>query len=228
MPATATTTQDDLDTTTAICKEMADDFRFQADDVDGMLMRGATEFARQYSGTFSFMRDMHIAALRQWLTLGQAKGVLNCMLAQVRRERLAAQPKEVVNFSGLRALFARAGAKLQRPRITLQVNGTPVTVKLMTAGGHVGSVNLQTGSFGEGVWYGRVEVNGELTASRNMTPAVHELVLELANDPVSAAKRYAHLTGNCCFCQRKLDDERSTSAGYGPVCAGNYGLPWGE
>jgi len=27
---------------------------------------------------------------------------------------------------------------------------------------------------------------------------------------------------------RGLDDERSVSVGYGPVCAGHYGLPWGE
>ncbi len=30
------------------------------------------------------------------------------------------------------------------------------------------------------------------------------------------------------LCGLDLTDERSTSAGYGPICAGKYGLPWGE
>lgn len=139
----------------------------------------------------------------------------------------AQQPKEVVNFDGLRKLFAKASQNLKRPRIVLDLNGEALTVKLMTQGGHVGSINFATGTFADGTWFGRVETNGELTASRNMTAQVRELITELSIDPVAAAKRHAHLTGNCCFCNRKLDDARSTAAGYGPVCAGNYGLPWG-
>jgi hypothetical protein len=42
------------------------------------------------------------------------------------------------------------------------------------------------------------------------------------------AKQYGDATHNCCFCGLDLTDERSTSAGYGPICAGKYGLPWGE
>lgn len=42
------------------------------------------------------------------------------------------------------------------------------------------------------------------------------------------AKEYGDATHNCCFCGLDLTDERSTSAGYGPICAGKYGLPWGE
>ena len=41
------------------------------------------------------------------------------------------------------------------------------------------------------------------------------------------AKKYGDATHNCCFCGLDLTDERSTSAGYGPICAGKYHLPWG-
>lgn len=222
-----TTTQHDLDFAMSICQEMADGFKFDVSDVDPELMRGATEFARQYQGSFEYMVSMHQQALRQWLTVPQAKGVLNCMMADVRRQRLASRPKEVVDFTGLRQLFAKASAHLKRPRITLQLNGNPITVKLMTTGSHVGSINLSTGSYEDGIWYGRVETDGTLTAGRSMSPAVRALIDELSTDPVAAAKRHAHLTGNCCFCNRRLDDERSTSAGYGPICSQNYGLPWG-
>jgi hypothetical protein len=36
------------------------------------------------------------------------------------------------------------------------------------------------------------------------------------------------LTSACCFCSRLLETLESISAGYGPVCADKYGLPWGE
>ena len=32
----------------------------------------------------------------------------------------------------------------------------------------------------------------------------------------------------CVFCTRDLDTPESISVGYGPVCAGKHGLPWGE
>lgn len=42
------------------------------------------------------------------------------------------------------------------------------------------------------------------------------------------AAEFGHVTGACVFCGRKLTDERSISVGYGPVCAENQHLPWGE
>jgi hypothetical protein len=45
------------------------------------------------------------------------------------------------------------------------------------------------------------------------------------------AVAFAHKTSTCMFCCRELTDERSDpkqgGMGYGPVCADNYGLPWG-
>jgi hypothetical protein len=52
--------------------------------------------------------------------------------------------------------------------------------------------------------------------------------LYFLNDcPQEAAKNYGRLTGRCCFCQLPLTRSESIAAGYGPVCAGNYGLQWG-
>lgn len=41
------------------------------------------------------------------------------------------------------------------------------------------------------------------------------------------AKMFGDLYGQCIFCGLKLTDERSITAGYGPTCAENRGLPWG-
>jgi len=48
------------------------------------------------------------------------------------------------------------------------------------------------------------------------------------NDPTEGAKVQGRLTGACCFCQHELSTDESLSAGYGPVCAEHFGLPWGE
>lgn len=41
------------------------------------------------------------------------------------------------------------------------------------------------------------------------------------------AATFGHETHKCVVCWRKLTDERSTSVGYGPVCADNQGWSWG-
>lgn len=51
-----------------------------------------------------------------------------------------------------------------------------------------------------------------------------------ADDMIDAveAAAFGKLTGQCVYCAQKLTDERSLSVGYGPTCAENNGLPWGE
>jgi len=34
-------------------------------------------------------------------------------------------------------------------------------------------------------------------------------------------------SGRCCYCAHPLTDQRSLDAGYGPICAERYALPWG-
>jgi len=50
----------------------------------------------------------------------------------------------------------------------------------------------------------------------------------LADSPLQYAASEGRRTGVCCFCARTLTDERSTSVGYGPICAGHHMLPWGN
>ncbi len=129
-------------------------------------------------------------------------------------------------------LFAKAKAHLKRPAIVLQ-DPTVGEIRLSEAGSKArvpGSINVTTpGSFGERVWYGRVTQQGDFQMSpKVVTPP--ELVSALkvfAADPVAAATKHGYLTGRCCFCNRKLEDERSTAVGYGPICADHFGLPWG-
>lgn len=85
--------------------------------------------------------------------------------------------------------------------------------------------------FGENCFYGRISPAGELELGRDAGGRRDELVplLErLASEPAKVAAEYGHLTGNCCFCSRKLSDDRSIAVGYGSTCAKKFGLAWGK
>jgi len=59
------------------------------------------------------------------------------------------------------------------------------------------------------------------------TPAwVVDALENFKTDPITTLAEMGRLAGRCAFCQRALDDERSTAMGYGPVCAKRYSLPW--
>jgi hypothetical protein len=45
--------------------------------------------------------------------------------------------------------------------------------------------------------------------------------------PADVTGAFGLLAGRCIYCSHKIDTPESTAVGYGPVCAGKYGLPWG-
>lgn len=56
------------------------------------------------------------------------------------------------------------------------------------------------------------------------------LIFKLRPETMASAEEaaaFGELVGRCCFCSTPIDTPESTAAGYGPVCAGKYGLPWG-
>jgi hypothetical protein len=91
-----------------------------------------------------------------------------------------------------------------------------------------GTVNVTDGGpYGENTWYGRIGTDGTLEPGRALTADVRELLAEFAGAPGETAKAQGQLTGRCCFCGRDLETRESVGAGYGPVCAEKWGLPWG-
>lgn len=160
----------------------------------------------------------------------------------------APPPPAAVNvgsMSGVLELFAKAKAHLKWPAIQLAVPLTTranFAIRLSVAGPNArvpGSINVTTvekGRDGQRVWLGRIHTDGRYEPKANpdlgnVDPAyaakVADKLKELALNPAATATMHGRLTGNCCFCARDLTDERSVSVGYGPICAGHYGLPWG-
>jgi len=144
-------------------------------------------------------------------------------------------PPEAINvgcMNGLIEIFDRAKVKLKYPKIRLTMpNGKPLCISVAgDRSKYPGQLNVTDGEpFGRNIYYGRIARDGVFAPSNSGTPAgLVEFLMAFAADPAKVAAEYGRLSGNCCFCNTKLDDERSTAAGYGPVCAKNYGLSWGK
>lgn len=149
------------------------------------------------------------------------------------------EPEKVVvdvgSFAGVIALFKKAGEKLKYPAIRLQLpDAKPLVLKVAgPTAKRPGTVNVSDGGpYGDNVWYGRVTPDGGFEPSQKVDAdtmtAVSALLIKLGKSPARVASAYGKLTGNCCFCSIPLTDPKSVEAGYGPVCAKNYGLPWGK
>jgi len=159
---------------------------------------------------------------------------VNRLIAQ-QQQRTAAPTvsTQVGNLSGVMALFERARQHLQHPAIVLQID--PHTAVRLTVAGPAarvpGSLNVTSVDHNgpRRAWFGRVvDGNWQPSASCTNADAIAARLVALAADPATVAAEYGHLHGSCCFCMRPLSDARSTTVGYGPICAGHYGLPWGE
>lgn len=163
-------------------------------------------------------------------------------------ERASAPPKapgpsaEVGSLAGILALFDKAKSKLKYPAIVLSVPAADTAVRINVAGAKAkmpGSLNVtsidrtEPGEWGtlRRKWYGRVETSGKYVSSvkgEAIFEALSARLKAFAENPAKVAAEHGTLTGNCCFCNLALTDERSTAVGYGATCAKNWGMPWGK
>lgn len=161
----------------------------------------------------------------------QAQWVVKLANAAIGNVPAAPAAVTLGDLTGLLMIFDRAGKSLKRPAIVaLAPHGKEI--KLSVAGPQArrpGTINVaDNAAFGEGDWYGRITREGSFEPSPRITlPAsLVEFLARFAADPAKVASEHGHLTGKCCFCNRKLTDERSTVVGYGETCASNYGMPY--
>jgi hypothetical protein len=142
----------------------------------------------------------------------------------------------VGNLDGVLQLFAKAKQRLRYPAIVLSVPDANLSVRLSVAGpaakvpGSINVLSVDKGYDGRD-WFGRILVDGTFKPAQSLNgraDAVAKRLREFACDPARVAAEHGKLTGQCCFCNRALTDERSTEVGYGATCATHYGLPWGS
>jgi hypothetical protein len=149
--------------------------------------------------------------------------------------RPAAPVADVGGLQRVIAMFDVARRHLRFPAIVL--DGFRVSVAgaraaqpgSLTVTGLDAVFNSQRGR-SERPWFGRVSLDGLFAPGRNAPDGLAAKLSAFAADPAGEAARYGHLTGRCCFCNRRLGegaDQRSVEVGYGPDCADHFGLAWG-
>jgi hypothetical protein len=155
------------------------------------------------------------------------------LFAIATQPRAPAAPTQTVgDLSGILAIFNTARQHLKHPAIVL--DGFRVA-RAGDSAREPGSLTItsvertHTDRFGNDArdWYGRVSLDGTFQPARQAPSDLGEKLRAFAADPAGVAAAYGHLHGRCCFCNTALTDERSTSVGYGPICADHFGLPWG-
>jgi vacuolar-type H+-ATPase subunit E/Vma4 len=176
----------------------------------------------EYGKKVKFLASM-VQSVDQWggLTDRQYE-----VAARIIKELEEGPEKLEGDLSALAAMFKKASVKVKWPKITvLLTNGENYTFSL------AGEKSANPGFLyvkRNGMYLGKVSPTGELTRSGSMTEGDVRAINGFSQDPVTAAANHGFITGNCAFCRLKLTDPRSVKVGYGPVCADNFSLPWGE
>lgn len=143
-----------------------------------------------------------------------------------KRERAAAPPdaptldiSPIADF--LRAAQAR-GLKAPKLRVLAPDGKTELRLSMTRTGRAPGSISVVLGD----VYIGCIRpVTNAMTGEFSQRTELHSHLLVVAKDPITAARTYAAVMCRCSFCGLQLTDAGSVEVGYGPICAGHWGLP---
>lgn len=162
----------------------------------------------------------HDLSEKQWYWVHKLVADAEAPAPEMDKERVG-------DFTGVIELFTKAKGNLKYPKISLTTESGG-TVMLSLAGSQAakpGTINVTDGkAYGHNIWYGRVDDVGNWEKSTKATEEVGNLLKDLSLDPAGFATNYGHKHGSCCFCNKTLTHENSVTAGFGPVCADNWGL----
>ena len=160
---------------------------------------------------------------KQWAKISQ-------LLEEAKTPKTSKQDAGITigGVEGIIELFAKAKAHLKYPAIVLVAHDTAVEIKVKPApvhGANAGFIYV----YYAGHYAGKISPAGKWQPLKatDTQGFIYTMLKNLAADPAGVAAAHGKLTGKCCFCNTKLTDPKSTTVGYGPVCAKHYNLPWG-
>lgn len=157
---------------------------------------------------------------------------ISAYIVEAYRRSLPRPQVAQLNPDGLLRIFAMfksaAESKLTRPAIRLADDaGHMLHLSLAGAASKNAGYIYVKGDRGSDAYYGKISPAGQFFPAGACPATIEPQLTAFAADPETIAAKYGKLTGRCCFCGRNLTDDRSTEVGYGPVCAGKFGLNWG-
>lgn len=148
-------------------------------------------------------------------------------------ESSGAQILEVFNGTKLRDLFIKVSKKLKYPKLRYQTDGgSKIVFSYAVNPANLrwkGATFIDNGQkFPNKTRYGRIDSNGHGYLDRTSQQSIKTAIRKVADNPTESAILQGQAYKNCCFCGLELTNKSSLYHGYGPICAGNWGLPWGD
>ncbi len=169
------------------------------------------------------------ASVEQATGNGLQRAVAADLEVAAPRPRKDAQVRPAPNpneWAGLFEMFDTARETLKYPKIRMvTADGSPFLLAFAGEQSRYkgNAVHVSKSGYGSD-YYGRLCRDGSYTVKRQ---DILDAVRAFQCDPAGVAKAYGVEFDHCCFCGKELTHPNSLAAGYGPICAGKYGLPWG-
>jgi hypothetical protein len=171
--------------------------------------------------------DFAQSLTRQWVIRGKLSPAQWPWVHKLAVDTLSPPAPVVAGPSCLSivTLFSVASANgMKRPRISFPQAKFSLAGKLSR---HAGCIQVSQGAY-PGKYFGRIEATGQFVPGRDAALLDMEFLSAFAADPIAFAQSNGKESGSCRFCNLTLTTPESVSVGYGPICAGHWGLPWGK
>lgn len=137
-----------------------------------------------------------------------------------------------MNPSKLFALFDKVKLYRKYPSLVIKFPDSMVRFSMGNDSNVLWVTNGRTRFDPKNILYGRFSrtpyIENYFFASREISNDIKALLVSVCEDPLKYCSIHGQQYKHCCFCNTELTSKASLFAGYGPICADNWGLPWGE
>ena len=166
-------------------------------DVTAELHEAGLAYLATYEGGFTYLVDLKRRNPSK-LSIGQVRGILNCIRAEVLRVQDAGDAEGAIVKDGRYAITIDRKLRFFRVNTPTKGRWAPMTFVNEVFGG------------------------GRREPVRNRQ--FRQTVLQTISADPNALARYGQELGECGVCGRDLTDEESRAIGIGPICRGKLGM----
>lgn len=131
-----------------------------------------------------------------------------------------------MNPSKLFVLFDKASQRLKYP--SLYFPNIPLKLGMGNSPDRIWVSNGFTRGHPLNKLYGSFSRTNPFAEYQILPNDIRATLTSICEDPLKYGAFHGQQYKHCCFCNTQLTSKESLFAGYGPICADRWGLPWGE
>lgn len=208
-------------------------------------------FARSltnYYDKFGYLSDKQLFRAAQFWSAVNALGATQAntvskVVKEVVADKVIHEPIVKIDATVLLAKFDKAAEELKYPSIEYLIGDsadgkflgvTVAKIKFARTGAnskHPGGILVSDGvPWPQGKIFAQIKRDATVVLHTNIWefPQFQQFLKKIIESPDIEFATNGKRFGNCCFCGKELTTKESLDVGYGPICAGKWGLPWGE